>query len=157
MGGVAEDFLDISPHIWNKLKGSWYFHLTLPKYRIHIFFQWYNNSRIWFNILPRAANILSHSSRTKCLIFFRLRTLEWQRARILPGVPTIMCGQFFFRTSSSFLMDIPPKKTAIFTLFMYLLNLSYSLLIWKANSLVCASTNTDTCMKQKLRLLFLFI
>lgn len=95
--------------------------------------------------LPMAESILSHSSSIKCLMFFSDKVFERARARIRPGVPTTMWGQFFFNTSSSFLMFMPPKKTAIFTLLLYLLNLSYSLLIWKANSLVCASTNTETC------------
>ena len=104
-------------------------------------------------ILPSSANILSHSSNMKCLTFFKLIVLLLISARILPGVPTTICGQFFFSTSSSFLTDIPPKKTAIFTLFMYLLNLSYSLLIWKASSLVCDMTSTEIYKY----LMFLFI
>ena len=41
-------------------------------------------------------------------------------------------------------MGKPPKKTEIFTSFMYLLKRSYSLLIWKANSRVWHNTITDT-------------
>lgn len=47
-----------------------------------------------------------------------------------------MCGQFFFSTSSSFLIDSPPKNTATLTFGMYFEKRSYSLLIWKASSLV---------------------
>ena len=40
--------------------------------------------------------------------------------------------------------SVPPKNTPHFTVGMYLLNLSYSLLIWNASSLVWHSTTTDT-------------
>lgn len=110
---------------------------------------WNKNKKLkYYNSLPRVESILSHSSRMKCLMFFRDKTLLLTRAWILPGVPTTMCGQFFLRTSSSFFTFIPPKKTAILTLFMYLLKRSYSLLIWKANSLVWAITRTETCFNK---------
>lgn len=60
---------------------------------------------------PNCSSILSHSSNTKCFTFFRLRLLFRTSARIRPGVPTTTWGQFFFNTSSSFLMDRPPKNT----------------------------------------------
>ena len=93
---------------------------------------------------PSVSSILSHSSRMKCLTFFMLKFLALLRARIRPGVPTTMWGQLVFRTCSSFLMGMPPKNTAILTLFMYLLKRSYSLLIWKASSRVWHRTMTDT-------------
>lgn len=93
---------------------------------------------------PSCSSILSHSSSTKCLMFFKLRLLLWMRARVRPGVPTTMCGQFFFRTSSSFFMAMPPKNTDTLTVGMYLEKRSYSLLIWKANSRVWHITRTDT-------------
>ena len=46
--------------------------------------------------LPNCSSILSHSSSTKCLTFFRLRDLSRARARIRPGVPTTMWGQSVF-------------------------------------------------------------
>lgn len=61
---------------------------------------------------PSCSSILSHSSKIKCLICLRFRLLFRARARIRPGVPTTMCGQFFFSTSSSFLIDRPPENTA---------------------------------------------
>lgn len=61
---------------------------------------------------PSCSSILSHSSKIKCLMCLRFRLLFRARARIRPGVPTTMCGQFFFSTSSSFLIDRPPKNTA---------------------------------------------
>lgn len=63
---------------------------------------------------PSCSSILSHSSRMKCLICLRLRLLLRAKARMRPGVPTTIWGQFFFRTSSSFLMDRPPKNTATY-------------------------------------------
>ena len=100
--------------------------------------------------LPSAESILSHSSKIKCLIFFSERAFDLISARSLPGVPTTIWGQFLLRTSSSFLILMPPKKTAILMLLLYLLKRSYSLLIWKANSLVWASTNVETWKKIKL-------
>lgn len=93
---------------------------------------------------PSCSSILSHSSNTKCLMFFRLRILLSISARVRPGVPTTMCGQFFFSTSSSFFMAMPPKNTDTLTVGMYLEKRSYSLLIWKANSRVWHMTSTDT-------------
>lgn len=61
---------------------------------------------------PSCSSILSHSSKIKCLMCLRFRLLFRARARIRPRVPTTMCGQFFFSTSSSFLIDRPPKNTA---------------------------------------------
>lgn len=61
---------------------------------------------------PSCSSILSHSSKIKCLMCLRLRLLLRAKARMRPGVPTTICGQFFFSTSSSFLMDRPPKNTA---------------------------------------------
>ena len=94
---------------------------------------------------PKASSILSHSSRIKCLMCLRLSVLLLARALMRPGVPTTMCGQFFLSTSSSRLMDRPPKNTATFTLLVYLLKRSYSLLIWKASSRVWHKTSTETC------------
>lgn len=94
--------------------------------------------------LPSCSSILSHSSRIKCFVCFRLRDFSLVSANILPGVPTTMCGQLVFSTCWSFLMLIPPKKTAILILLMYLQNLSYSLWIWNANSRVWHMTNTLT-------------
>ena len=94
---------------------------------------------------PRSDSILSHSSRMKCLMCFRLRDFCLARANRRPGVPTTMCGQFFCSTSSSFRTGIPPKKTAVLMLLAYLLKRSYSLLIWNASSRVWAITKTDTC------------
>ena len=85
--------------------------------------------------LPSCSSILSHSSKMKCLMCLVLSVLSLTRARILPGVPTTMCGQLFLRTSSSFLTLIPPKNTDILMLSKYLLNRSYSLYIWNASSL----------------------
>lgn len=78
-------------------------------------------------------------------MFFTLRVLLRMRASVRPGVPTTMWGQFFFRTSSSFLIAMPPKNTDTLTVGMYLEKRSYSLLIWKANSRVWHITRTDTC------------
>ncbi len=64
--------------------------------------------------LPKASSILSHSSRMKCFRCFRLSFLDLTSARILPGVPTTMCGQLFLRTASSLAIDRPPKKTPTF-------------------------------------------
>lgn len=61
--------------------------------------------------MSSCSSILSHSSSTKCFTFLRLRLLLRTRARIRPGVPTTTWGQFFFNTSSSFLMERPPKNT----------------------------------------------
>lgn len=77
--------------------------------------------------LPSWSSILSHSSKMKCLRCFVLRVLSRTRAKILPGVPTTICGQLFFSVSSSFLMEIPPKNTEILIPSKYLLNRSYSL------------------------------
>lgn len=60
---------------------------------------------------PSCSSILSHSSSTKCFTFFRFRLRFRTSARIRPGVPTTTWGQFFFNTSSSFLMERPPKNT----------------------------------------------
>lgn len=94
--------------------------------------------------LPSCSNILSHSSRMKCLICLRLSDFSRASAKILPGVPTTMCGQLVFRVCWSFLMLMPPKNTETLMLFMYLENLSYSLEIWKANSRVWHITSTLT-------------
>lgn len=122
---------------------------------------------------PSCSSILSHSSRMKCLIWHRFRVLLHVSARIWPGVPTTMWGESFFSTSSSFFIDSPPKNTATcrqrhayslsthswfgllrrirseftLTVGMYFENLSYSLLIWQASSLVWHITRTDTCSK----------
>lgn len=119
--------------------------------------------------LPSCSSILSHSSRMKCLMWRKLSVLLRVSARILPGVPTTIWGEFFFSSSSSFFIDSPPKNTATcrktsihhtvwagrnwcmssscftLTVGMYFENLSYSLLIWNASSLVWHITRTETC------------
>lgn len=62
-------------------------------------------------LLPSCSSILSHSSNTKCFTLRRLSVLLRTNARVRPGVPTTICGQFFLSTSSSFLIESPPKKT----------------------------------------------
>ena len=88
------------------------------------------------------SNILSHSSSTKCFKYLRLSYLVLIRANIRPGVPTTMYGHVLLKTSSSFWIGKPPKSTDTLTCGMCLLNLSYSLLIWNANSLVWHMTRT---------------
>merc|ERR1719323_656550 len=95
--------------------------------------------------MSSCSSILSHSSRTKCFRFFSGSFFDRIRARILPGVPTTMCGQLFFKTCSSLAIARPPKNTPTLTAGRNLLNLSYSLLIWNASSLVWHITNTETC------------
>lgn len=80
----------------------------------------------------------------KCFKCFRFNFFDLTRAKILPGVPTTICGQLFFNTSSSFCIGNPPKKTPTLMVGMYLLNRSYSLLIWNASSLVWHITKTYT-------------
>ena len=60
---------------------------------------------------PSCSSILSHSSSTKCFTFLKLRLLFRTSAKMRPGVPTTTWGQFFFNTSSSFLIERPPKNT----------------------------------------------
>lgn len=57
---------------------------------------------------PSDSSILSHSSSIKCLTFFKPRSLSLVRARILPGVPTTMCGHSFLSKSLWTLMLTPP-------------------------------------------------
>lgn len=57
--------------------------------------------------LPSCSSILSHSSRMKCLMWRKLSVLLRVSARILPGVPTTIWGEFFFSSSSSFFIDSP--------------------------------------------------
>ena len=71
----------------------------------------YCSSKTLETFLPSCSSILSHSSRTKCFRFLRESFLLLTRARIRPGVPTMMWGQLFFRTCSSLAMAIPPKNT----------------------------------------------
>ena len=85
---------------------------------------------------PSASSILSHSSRTKCLICFKLSALERIRPKMRPGVPTTMCGQFSLSVFLSLSIGIPPKKTATFRFSMYFEKRWYSFEIWKANSRV---------------------
>ncbi|KAG7216147.1 hypothetical protein INR49_028995 [Caranx melampygus] len=123
------------------------FGLVVHKYFHGLHRKWQQNFSLFTYILHEFAadwsDLLAQSStehhdlllmRTKCFTFFRLRVLFRMRARMRPGVPTTMWGQFFFKTSSSFLMARPPKNTAAFTVGMYLEKRSYSLLIWKASS-----------------------
>ncbi len=133
MRGQSEDVLDVTSHIY---QSNITLSITDSAQR--------SSEQTLVKHSPSCSSILSHSSRTKCLTFFRLRVLFRTRARIRPGVPTTMWGQLFFRTSSSFLMDMPPKNTATFTVGMYLEKRSYSLLIWKASSRVWHMTSTDT-------------
>ena len=93
---------------------------------------------------PRASSILSHSSKMKCFTCFKFSTLSFAKARILPGVPTTIWGQLVLRTCSSFFTLMPPKNTPTFIVGIYFENLSYSLLIWKASSLVWQRTRTNT-------------
>lgn len=58
--------------------------------------------------LPRPSSILSHSSRMKCLVCFRLRSPLLTNAKIRPGVPTTMCGGSSFRVFLFAVMGIPP-------------------------------------------------
>lgn len=80
----------------------------------------------------------------KCFVCFKFKLLSLANAKILPGVPTTMWGQFVLRTCSSFFMLMPPKKTPTLMAGMYFENRSYSLLIWNANSLVWHKTRTST-------------
>lgn len=95
--------------------------------------------------LPASPIILSHSSRTKYLTLSSFILPERAKASILPGVPTTIWGQSLARRSSSFLIGIPPKKTATLIPGRYLLKRSYSLEIWKASSRVWHMHTTDTC------------
>jgi len=94
--------------------------------------------------IPSCSNILSHSSKIKCLMCFRFKTLSRANAKILPGVPTTIFGQLVFKTCSSFFTLRPPKNTATLIFDRYLEKRSYSLLTWKASSRVCDITRTLT-------------
>lgn len=96
----------------------------------------------WYS--PSWSSILSHSSKMKCLIPFKLRLFSLISAKILPGVPTTMCGQLSFNVVWSFLMLMPPKNTLVRIPSKYFENRSYSLYIWNANSLVWHNTRTLT-------------
>lgn len=81
-----------------------------------MYFFFLNNNRLSIYLcacdnLPSCSNILSHSSRMKCFKCFKLSFLLRIKAKMRPGVPTTMCGVTFFKVSSSFCMDKPPKKT----------------------------------------------
>ncbi len=79
--------------------------------------------------IPSDSRTLSHSSIIKCLTCRKLSALLFPKAKIRPGVPTTICGQFFFKTSSSFLVGKPPKNTETLTPGIYLQKRSYSRLI----------------------------
>ena len=125
----------------------------LKKVACVCYFEYFKQYRkcewLWNRNSPSWSSILSHSSKMKCLRCFRSSALLRTRAAIRPGVPTTMCGQFVLSICSSFVINIPPKKTAIFTPFIYLLKRSYSLLIWNASSRVWHITRTETWILKK--------
>jgi hypothetical protein len=65
----------------------------------------------------------------KCLTYRKFNALLLAKAKIRPGVPTTICGQFFFNTSSSFFVGKPPKNTETLIVGTYLQKRSYSRLI----------------------------
>jgi hypothetical protein len=65
----------------------------------------------------------------KCFTCRKFNALLLAKAKIRPGVPTTICGQFFFNVSSSFLVGKPPKNTETLTDGIYLQKRSYSRLI----------------------------
>ena len=113
----------------------------------------------WFGVFKKisctslrmssSSSILSHSSSTKCFRFLRFSLLILTNCRIRPGVPTTMCGVFSFSVRSSCVIGRPPKNTEHRICGMYFENRSYSLLIWKASSLVLHITRTDTFAEER--------
>jgi hypothetical protein len=89
-------------------------------------------------LISRASSIWSHSSRIKCFIFSVFRLLFFTRARTLPGVPISIVGGFFFSSFIWSYSGCPPYMTSHVTLVSsrYFMNLTNSLFIWKASSLV---------------------
>ena len=78
---------------------------------------------------------LSHSSKMKNLVFFRIIDLRRIRVSMRPGVPTTIWGGSFARAFSYSAIGFPPKITVVLIL-RYLVKRLNSLLIWKASSRV---------------------
>ncbi len=96
-------------------------------------------------LISNSESILSHSSRTKCFRFSIFKCYPLTNANILPGVPTRIVGGAFLRDAIWSLIAYPPYITSHETLLVRcLVNLSYSFLIWYANSRVWHITKTVT-------------
>ena len=92
-----ENLLHISPHVCRKPSEYNENHIN-----IEVIVQYYELTRRMSSQqlkIPSDSSILSHSSRMKCLTFFRESSLSLANASILPGVPTTMWGHSFFKRS----------------------------------------------------------
>ena len=87
-------------------ESSWRYFVHQPSCPRWIFL---NNAHQSGN-LPSWSNIVSHLPKMKCFIPFKLRLFSLISAKILPGVPTTMCGQISFSVAWSFLMLMPSKE-----------------------------------------------
>lgn len=62
-------------------------------------------------LMSNYSSILSHSSKTKCLILSNFMFPFETKSKILPGVPTTICGGSSFNNFFYSSMLSPPKKT----------------------------------------------
>ena len=122
------DILDLS---W---KGGWeHHHLLLMRRLLKDFLNISSHVYIFMgeaSDIPVSSSILSHSSRTNIWRLDRSRSFLLVSARILPGVPTMMCGCLtpFNKLMCSY-MGCPPYITSVLISGRYFVNLLNSFLI----------------------------
>ena len=109
-----ENFLDLSTHVYIMIDIK-----KLKKTKTNI-----------LHYLPVSSSILSHSSRTNICNLSKFKSPFWQSARILPGVPMMICGALTPLIILAWSWyGCPPKNTSFLKLGRYFVNLSNSFLI----------------------------